>query len=111
LLDEGSISKDEARTSRYRNVITRALGVRPDCEADIGQYDAVAGDVYLLCSDGLTNMLSDSEILATLAEQQQDLPGAVTALMERAKRAGGDDNISVIVAAITDTGESKSEQL
>jgi protein phosphatase len=105
MLDEGSISKEEARTSRYRNVITRALGVRQTCEPDVVTDDVSAGDVYLLCSDGLTNMVSDDDIRDILDGPQQDLQTVVATLTERAKAAGGDDNISVIVVAIVPEDE------
>jgi len=100
LLNDGAISKGEAMTSRYKNVITRALGVQDDCEAEIAEFGAAADDIYLLCSDGLTDMVSDHEIRNILVYHVQP-DDAVTALMERARMAGGKDNISVIVAAVT----------
>lgn len=98
LLDDGAISKDEARTSRYKNVITRALGVRDKCEPDIAVFDIAADDIYLLCSDGLTDMVADPDIRQVLVDEEQP-EAAVAALMERARLAGGRDNISIIVAA------------
>jgi PPM family protein phosphatase len=104
LLDDGAISKDEARASRYKNVITRALGVRDDCDAEIAEFDVVADDIYLLCSDGLTDMVADNEIRDLLVDEDRP-DDAVTALMTRAREAGGRDNISVIVAAVTVDGD------
>lgn len=100
LLDDGAISKDEASTSRYKNVITRALGVRDDCEPDIAIFGVESDDIYLLCSDGLTDMVTDPAIRNILVAWQGHPDAAVTALMEQASRAGGRDNISVIVASV-----------
>ena len=105
MLDDGAISKDEARTSRYRNVITRALGVRDDCDPEIAEFVVAADDIYLLCSDGLTDMVADHEIRNILVSQCGRSGTAVTALMERARRAGGKDNISVIVASVVANGD------
>jgi len=104
LLEEGSISKDDALTSRYKNVITRALGVRQTCKPDIVTFDVEAGDIYLLCSDGLTDMLSDHEIRDVLVDLRVCPEEAVAVLMDQANRAGGKDNISIIVAAVAQSG-------
>ena len=84
------------------NVITRALGIREEVQVDMIREEAQAGDVYLLCSDGLTGMLSDADILAIV--QQHALSGplepACELLVERANDAGGDDNITVTLARL-----------
>jgi len=82
-------------------VITRALGTEPDVDVDTFSVEAETGDVYLLCSDGLTDMLSDGEILAVL-ERTDDLDAAARALVEAANAHGGDDNITVVVFEIAD---------
>jgi len=66
LVDDGALSPEEALISRYKNVVTRALGVRPEVDIQMQQQPAKAGDRFLLCSDGLTNMLSIAEISAVI---------------------------------------------
>ena len=100
MVQSGEIRKDEMRTHPNKNIITRALGtdetVRPDCfEIHVRQ-----GDVLLLCSDGLTNMLEDSEMEEILRENKNDLEQAGRTLVERANEAGGKDNISVILVRL-----------
>lgn len=100
MVQSGEIRKDEMRTHPNKNIITRALGtdetVRPDCfEIQVRQ-----GDVLLLCSDGLTNMLEDSEMEEILRENKNDLEQAGRTLVERANEAGGKDNISVILVRL-----------
>lgn len=100
MVQSGEIRKDEMRTHPNKNIITRALGtdetVRPDCfEIRVRQ-----GDVLLLCSDGLTNMLEDSEMEEILRENKNDLEQAGRTLVERANEAGGKDNISVILVRL-----------
>jgi len=100
LLEDGSISTEEGCDSRYKNIITRALGVRDDCEPDVGLFGVAIDDVYLLCSDGLTDMVSEQEITDILIDREGRPDAAVTALVEQARQAGGRDNISVIVASV-----------
>ena len=100
MVQSGEIRKDEMRTHPNKNIITRALctdeTVRPDCfEIQVRQ-----GDVLLLCSDGLTNMLEDSEMEEILRENKNDLEQAGRTLVERANEAGGKDNISVILVRL-----------
>lgn len=100
MVQSGEIRKDEMRTHPNKNIITRALGtdetVCPDCfEIQVRQ-----GDVLLLCSDGLTNMLEDSEMEEILRENKNDLEQAGRTLVERANEAGGKDNISVILVRL-----------
>ncbi|HYC49404.1 MAG TPA: Stp1/IreP family PP2C-type Ser/Thr phosphatase [Burkholderiales bacterium] len=96
-LERGAISSEQARYSVNRNVLTRAVGIDPDVRADVHTHDVVPGDVYLLCSDGLTDMMMDREIRQTLLECGRDLELAARRLVERANEAGGFDNISVIL--------------
>jgi PPM family protein phosphatase len=98
MLDRGACTVEEARRSGYRHVVTRALGVEPVVEVDIAETDAVSGDLYLLCSDGLTDMMPDREIAATLEANPGDLNRVAEALVMLANLHGGKDNISVILA-------------
>lgn len=100
LLEDGAISTEAGCDSRYKNIITRALGARDAYEPDIAEFDVAPDDVYVLCSDGLTDMVSDPEIREILADRKDRPDAAVTALVEQAKQAGGRDNISVIVAVV-----------
>lgn len=99
-LQRNIITEDEARNHRWRNVITRALGNRPELEIDLKSVEPASGDSFLICSDGLTGMLRDGEIAEILARQSGDLEGACAALIDAANEAGGLDNISVILVRV-----------
>jgi protein phosphatase len=92
----GRMSRAEALRSPMRNMITRALGTQVRVTPDCFQFEAEPGDVFLLCSDGLTRELSDSQVQSNIAG---DLPLAdrCTRLVEAAKKAGGHDNITAIL--------------
>ena len=94
----GLLSREEAARHPFRNVITRALGSREEVVPDISEVRVAAGDRLLLCSDGLTSMLDDDEILAALDAFPDDLEAASQDLIERANDAGGEDNVTVILA-------------
>ena len=94
----GNLSHAEAVRHPFRNVITRALGSSSDAVADVKEIDLHRGDRLLLCSDGLTTMLDDAEIRDILEERGADPDAAASRLIERANEAGGEDNITVIVA-------------
>ena len=94
----GTITKEQARTSPVRNVITRALGLKETVEVDLTEHDIRDGDFILACSDGLTGMVPDEEILATVLERgSENLNAATTELIELANLNGGTDNITVIL--------------
>jgi protein phosphatase len=93
----GKISAADARRSPYRNVITRAVGIEQDIEMDIVNEIVRSGDQYLLCSDGLTDMLPDSDIAGILRDRGPR--DAVRALIDAANRSGGKDNITAVVIA------------
>ena len=95
LLSNGDITSEEARRHPQRNVILRAVGADADLEADVFSFDVQAGDRMLLCSDGLSDMATDEEIAAVLAEK--DTEKAADALIELALNNGGRDNVSVIL--------------
>jgi PPM family protein phosphatase len=106
LLDEGRISPDEAATHPQRSLILRALDSRTDAEPDLSLREALAGDRYLLCSDGLTDVVTEETLRRTLLAIPD--PGeAVIQLVELANRAGGPDNITCIVADVLDTASAK----
>lgn len=100
MVQSGEIQKEEMRTHPNKNIITRALGtdnsVRPDCF----EIKVQEGDVLLLCSDGLTNMVEDSEIEIILKRHKEDMKLAGENLVRQANEAGGKDNISVILVRL-----------
>ena len=103
LVDAGEITADEARVHPSRSVITRALGSDPDMYADHFTIDVSAGDRILLCSDGLSSMIEDSQIEAIAVSSATPL-AAVDALVAAALHEGGHDNVTVVVVDVTDDG-------
>ena len=99
-IDSGMISKEDARTSKNRNLVTRAVGIDAEVEAEVHVHDVQVGDIYLLCSDGLNDMVVDEEISATLKILKANLPLAATELIQLANDNGGRDNVSVILVKV-----------
>lgn len=99
-LDSGLITPDEARFSQNKNLVTRALGVDPIVEAEINDYPVLPGDIYLLCSDGLNDMVEDEEIALALQTLSANLELAATQLIQMANDNGGRDNVSVILVKV-----------
>ena len=106
LVREGRLSPEEAADHPQKAIITRALGIDPDVEVDTYPIDLRPGDRLLLCSDGLTNMLTDAAI-AHVLRRQPDPQEAAEQLVDMANEAGGDDNITVVV--IDALGDSAAE--
>lgn len=100
LIRQGSITENEARVHPQRNIITRALGTGNDIEIDIVFDDIKPGDIILLCTDGLTNMLTDQEILDIINESPWE--SACERLIKAANDKGGYDNITVVVVKVDD---------
>lgn len=97
LLRRGLITPEEARTSVNRNLVTRALGVDPLVEVDVREQTFEDGDTYLLCSDGLNDVLTDEEIAATLAQHGDSLEVATQQMIAAVNARGGPDNVSVVL--------------
>ncbi len=93
----GLVTAANARNSMIKNLVTRALGVDADVEADIVEDLVFDGDLYLMCSDGLTDVVADETIHNTLTQYRNELPSIAKRLIELANEAGGPDNISVIL--------------
>ena len=93
----GGINQEEAKYHPDKNIITRAIGAKDELEIDFYEYRLKKGDVILMCTDGLSNMVEDEEILH-IVKCSRDVVEAVEQLIERAKDYGGNDNIGVIVA-------------
>jgi protein phosphatase len=102
LLDDGRINADEAATHPQRSLILRALDSRTDAEPDLSMREAQLGDRYLLCSDGLTDVVTEETLHRTLLAID-DPAEAVIQLIDLANRAGGPDNITCIVADVIDS--------
>lgn len=100
LVQRGQLDSVQAARSRHRNVITRALGKSQDVAVDVAHHPFAPGDVFLLCSDGLTNMLSDAEIGAALAAHPDSLDAAARNTVRLANERGGRDNISVVLIRV-----------
>jgi len=96
-VDAGMLTPEQALVAPGKNLLTRALGAEGQVEVELGEYEVEAGDLFLLCSDGLTDMLSDAMISVTLAMHEL-LPDLATELVKRANLAGGRDNIAVLLA-------------
>jgi PPM family protein phosphatase len=99
-IDSGLITKEDARTSSNKNLVTRALGIDPEVETEIHTYETQVGDIYLLCSDGLNDMIEDDEIHMTLIALQSNLDLTAQQLIQAANDAGGRDNVSVMLVKI-----------
>jgi len=104
LVRSGKLSPEEADSHPQRSVITRVLGTDPDVDVDTFSVDTMAGDLFLLCSDGLTSMVDDETILRLVERNRGDLNAAAKALVRAANKGGGEDNITVIFFEIADAG-------
>ena len=93
----GGINQEEAKYHPDKNIITRAIGAKDEVEVDFFEYRLKKEDMLLMCTDGLTNMVEDEEILH-IVKCSRDVVEAVEQLIERAKNNGGSDNIGIVVA-------------
>ena len=96
-IDSGMISLEDARQSKNKNLVTRAVGIDAEVVPEIHVHDVQVGDIYLFCSDGLNDMVEDEDIQATLYAMQGNLPLAADQLVQMANDNGGRDNVSVIL--------------
>ncbi len=96
----GLIDSGDARLSHNRNLVTRALGKEETVEVDVREEDVLPGDIYLLCSDGLNDMVEDADIELALCELKANLPLAAKLLVQMANDNGGHDNVSVVLARV-----------
>jgi protein phosphatase len=100
LVRRGELSASDAEVHPQRSVITRALGTDPDVDVDTFTIHPEAGDIYLLCSDGLSDMVAGEGIEEVLLANRGDLDGTARALVRAANRGGGDDNITAVLFEI-----------
>lgn len=99
-IDSGMLTREQARHSRNRGIITRAVGIEPQVETEIHVHDTQPDDIYLLCSDGLNDMVSDDDIQLTIGALGANLPLVAQQLVQQANDNGGRDNISVILIKV-----------
>lgn len=99
-IDSGMISAEDARLSKNKNLVTRAVGIDADVQPEIHEYPVQVGDIYLFCSDGLNDMVEDEDIQMTLYAMQGNLPLAADQLIQMANDNGGRDNVSVILVKV-----------
>ncbi|HEY3297161.1 MAG TPA: Stp1/IreP family PP2C-type Ser/Thr phosphatase [Armatimonadota bacterium] len=102
----GAMTLEEAEMSPFRNVITRSLGVTADVETDIYQEDLKKGDLFVLCSDGLSGYVTDDEILELTGSWSPSV--AAMKLIDRANEHGGGDNVTAVVVSVSDIRKAES---
>lgn len=99
-VEMGMISNEHARVSHNRNLVSRALGVDPNIHVEINEHHVQPDDIFLLCSDGLNDMVDDADIELAVRELRSNLPLTVNQLVQMANDNGGHDNVSVILAKV-----------
>ncbi len=107
LVDRGFYSEEEAQRSTNRNYVTRALGVEPTVDVEVQEFEVEKGDVYLLCSDGLPDMVEDEDIHLTISTFNASLDVVGQQLVQLSNEHGGRDNISVMLAEVVDSFAAK----
>ena len=107
LIDRGFYTPEEARNSMNKNLVTRALGIDPIVMPDIQEDIVLKNDIYLLCSDGLTDLVEDEDIYLTIKQFSANLEEAAKQLITKANRKGGKDNISVMLCRIDEDFSSR----
>lgn len=100
MVQSGEIGKEEMRTHPDKNIITRALGTDREVQPDCFEIEVRQGDVLLLCSDGLSNMLEDEKIEEIIKHHIENMDQAGNCLVEQANKAGGKDNITVVLIGL-----------
>lgn len=100
LIDKGLYTEVEARSSSQKNVVTRAVGIAPTIEVEVNEHRTQPEDLYLMCSDGLTDLISDEDVQKIMLLFGSDMVGMAEQLIEIANASGGKDNISIILIRI-----------
>ena len=111
LVDRGFYSEEEAQRSTNRNYVTRALGVEPSVEVEVHEFDVLPDDVFLLCSDGLPDMVEDEDIHLTISTFNASLDMVGQQLVNLANEHGGRDNVSVMLAQVLESFAAKRSLL
>ncbi|GIK34227.1 MAG: PP2C phosphatase [Gammaproteobacteria bacterium] len=108
LVDRGYYSQEEAARSTNRNYVTRALGVEPGVQVEVQEDHALPGDIYLMCSDGLPDMVEDEDIHLTISTFNANLEIVGQQLIQLSNDHGGKDNVSVILAQVVEPFPARS---
>jgi protein phosphatase len=103
LVDRGFYSAEEAQRAANKNYVTRALGVEPNVDVEVQEHPVHKGDLYLICSDGLSDMVEDDDIHLTISTFGANLENATKQLIQLGNDNGGKDNISVLVTEVVET--------
>lgn len=98
LVKNGDLSEDAARVSPQKNIITRAIGISQDAQIEVNSFPVKPGDLFLLCSDGLSKMVNNEQIKAVLSTDQWTLGEKCQRLVSLANQAGGPDNVTVLIS-------------
>jgi protein phosphatase len=109
LVRSGRLTPDEAETHPQRSVITRAVGTEADVDVDTFSIEPSPGDLFLICSDGLTDMVDDRTIFQAIEKHRGNLEEAAKALVVAANRSGGEDNITVVFFEVSENGEEAGD--
>jgi PPM family protein phosphatase len=99
-INSGLVTIEQAKTSTLKNLVTRAVGIDPIVELELNEHPVEIDDLYLMCSDGLSDLVEDNAMLAILTEANGNIDSAAVELIKAANDLGGKDNISVIIAKI-----------
>ena len=99
-IDSGMLTPEQARFSQNKNLVTRALGVDTTVKIEMNEHAVLPGDIYLLCSDGLNDMVDDEAIAVTLTRLSENLTYCAAQLVQQANDNGGRDNVSVVLARV-----------
>jgi protein phosphatase len=100
LIDRGLYTSEEAHANTPKNLVTRAMGIEAGVDVDVVEEAVLPGDIYLLCSDGLTDMVKDEEIHLTLSKYSANLAQTADELVKFANKRGGKDNTSIILVSV-----------
>ena len=111
LVDRGFYSAEEAQRAANKNYVTRALGVEPNVEVEIQEVPANKGEVFILCSDGLSDMVEDEDIHLTINTFSANLDTVAKQLIQLANDNGGRDNVSVVMAHVLDAFPARTKIL
>jgi len=103
LVDRGFYTPEEAQRAANKNYVTRALGVEPTVEVEIQEHPVQKGDIYLLCSDGLTDMVEDDDVHLTISTFGANLETVAKQLIQLSNDNGGKDNVSVVIAQVLES--------
>ena len=111
LVDRGFYSAEEAQRAANKNYVTRALGVEPNVEVEVQEFPVEKGDLYMLCSDGLSDMVEDDDIHLTISTFGANLDLVAKQLIQLTNDNGGRDNVSVVMAHVLDAFPARRKML